>query len=151
MSCGHFLSFRNVLILQPILYSMLGFLSDATEQPRLLSERRILINSWIIIINMYNNLTKNGFFLWIVSGWFNLFFFKIISLFWQRERERERESQAGSVPSAWSLMQSSNSLTMRSWHEIMTWAENKSQPLNRHSHPGALDGLTLSFPFFEKH
>ena len=35
----------------------------------------------------------------------------------QREREGERESQAGSIPSAWSLTQSSIPWTVRSWPE----------------------------------
>ena len=55
------------------------------------------------------------------------------------EREDERESQAGSARSAWSLMRGSNP------REIMTWAEIKSQLLNRLSHAGASDTILSVF------
>ena len=59
----------------------------------------------------------------------------LILLIWERETdsvsgggaERGRESQAGSELS-----------TQSTSHEIMTWAETKSQMLNRLSHPGTL-------------
>ena len=49
---------------------------------------------------------------------------------WGTERERDRESQAGFALSEQSLM-----LEPRN-HEIMTWAEIKSQTLNWLSHAG---------------
>ena len=59
-----------------------------------------------------------------------------------RERERERESQAGSALSSQSPVWGSNSQT----HDIMTWAEIKSQTFNRLSHPGA----PMSFTWNQK-
>ena len=49
------------------------------------------------------------------------------------EREGKRESQAGSTLLAESPVQGSNSQN----REITSWAETKSQMLNRLSHPGA--------------
>ena len=70
---------------------------------------------------------------------FICFFFKFIYSFWERERKRvsgvgeeregERESQGGSTEPDAGL----NPMNQ----EITTWAEIKSQTLNRMSHPGA--------------
>ena len=57
----------------------------------------------------------------------------------ERERERERESQAGSTLSAQSLRRGLNSQNSG----ITTGAENKSQTLNRLSHPGSLEKSTF--------
>ena len=71
-------------------------------------------------------------------------FFKRL-FFWERQRQREwgrgreggreRESQAGFVLPAQGLT-SAQGLNSQNC-EIMTWAETKSQTLNRLSHPGA--------------
>ena len=67
-----------------------------------------------------------------------LFFFKFIFLFWERapieegQREEETESQAGSAPSA----QPDVGLKLTNC-EIVTWAELKSQALDRLRHPDA--------------
>ena len=60
-------------------------------------------------------------------------FFKIIYLFWEREREREREctSRGGAIS-----METDAGLDTTD-REIMTWAKIQSQMLNWLSHPGA--------------
>ena len=56
----------------------------------------------------------------------------------EREGEREKESQAGSALSLWSPVSAEPDVGLElTNHEIMTWAETKSQMLNGRSHPGA--------------
>ena len=66
-----------------------------------------------------------------------LSFLKIIYLFWEREgrrgRERERERTQGKLHAVSTEPDVGLELTK---HEIVTWAEIKSQTRNRLSHPG---------------
>ena len=81
--------------------------------------------------------------LWL-SEILSQYFVKFIYLFWEKEREREhmqmgqrsREREKESQPGSKLSEDPDMGLELSQTHEIMTWTETKSQPLNCLSQPG---------------